>query len=420
MSTHCALAEDGRSLDELCADLMSKLTLCLHDCVARGAPMPTEVAEARRAELCQRGTPLNTDAHGWLDVSVELRHLSQLLLAPALPHLGTPGETLTIVPHLSIHGVPFCALPLPDGTPLVDAHPIAFAPSLTVMRQLLARADAADALNARDALVVGGARTAPSFGLPDIPHSECEARVVASTLGALGGMLVGEAAEARLLGDVLASHPLQFVHIACHARPNCLAVGTLTASSAQAAEEAEAEAEAKLAAINGAERGAALLYLSPRFAQGATEEAETEAKAAAEVAVLARECALNEEADACQQLGPIASGLVHMEVISQLGALHGHPSIFLSGSHTAGGQLSHDGVLGLGRSFLAVGARSVLACAWDAADEPSALLAQAYYKETQGTPARALRAAMRAVRTADAGRWDHPAFWSGWSLVGVS
>ena len=79
-------------------------------------------------------------------------------------------------------------------------------------------------------------------------------------------------------------------------------------------------------------------------------------------------------------------------------------------------------LLGLPRAFLAAGARSVLACMWDAADEPATALMAKFYSVLRSAPettqAEALRAAMRAVRKN--AKWRHPLFWAGYTLTGVS
>ena len=52
------------------------------------------------------------------------------MLHPILAHLPE-GAPLTIVPHAPLCIVPFCALPLPDGSPLVERHAISQVPPLT-------------------------------------------------------------------------------------------------------------------------------------------------------------------------------------------------------------------------------------------------------------------------------------------------
>ncbi len=130
----------------------------------------------------------------------------------------------------------------------------------------------------------------------------------------------------------------------------------------------------------------------------------------------------------------------------------------LSGSHTAAGNLSQDGVLGeamtvtmplsmsmsmcpcpcscpcsspfaapisgLRRTFLVAGARSVIAASWATADEPTTILSSEFYAALVADPTRsqaeALRLATKAVREAENGKWDHPAFWAAFSVMGAA
>ena len=108
--------------------------------------------------------------------------------------------------------------------------------------------------------------------------------------------------------------------------------------------------------------------------------------------------------------------------------LASHPSFVLSGSHAASGKPSQDGILGLPRSLLAAGARSVLGCLCDAVDDSTGALITKYHMalaeeaargSTRGH-ARALQAAMLAVRDAEGGKWAHPLFWAGFVLTGAA
>ena len=75
-------------------------------------------------------------------------------------------------------------------------------------------------------------------------------------------------------------------------------------------------------------------------------------------------------------------------------------------------------------TLLAAGAKSVLAAAWDTADEPTRILSKAFYTCLAAEPAmpqaEALRQAAKALRAADNGKWDHPAFWAAFSIVGAA
>jgi CHAT domain-containing protein len=75
-------------------------------------------------------------------------------------------------------------------------------------------------------------------------------------------------------------------------------------------------------------------------------------------------------------------------------------------------------VLGLTRSFLRAGARSVLVSLWAAHDGATALLMRAFYKRLNSGLRRgeALRGARSEVRE----RYQHPYFWAPFTLVGAS
>lgn len=82
------------------------------------------------------------------------------------------------------------------------------------------------------------------------------------------------------------------------------------------------------------------------------------------------------------QMTPVDEGLLFMDTVSET-YLRSHPTVVLSGSHAASGDLSHDAVLGMPRAFLAAGARSVLASMWDAVDEPASALVAKFYSVLQ-------------------------------------
>ena len=182
-------------------------------------------------------------------------------------------------------------------------------------------------------------------------------------------LLVGKEARATTILAQLAEAPLSVVHLATHSRPRCLA-------------------------------------LAPTMPDPSSEPTASTAIA---------------EEGAEQDTAPLDEGLLFMDAVSETW-LRAHPTVVLSGSHSAGGDLSHDGVLGLPRAFLAAGARSVVASMWDAADEPAAALMAKFYSVLRASPettqAEALRAAMRAVRRNP--KWRHPLFWAGYTLTGVS
>jgi CHAT domain-containing protein len=92
--------------------------------------------------------------------------------------------------------------------------------------------------------------------------------------------------------------------------------------------------------------------------------------------------------------------------------------VALSACQTGLGQLSGDGVIGLARSFLVAGARTVLVSLWNVSDVRTAELMAEFYREwlSRGADkASALRRAMLAVRK---GHPD-PRLWAPFLLVGA-
>ena len=124
------------------------------------------------------------------------------------------------------------------------------------------------------------------------------------------------------------------------------------------------------------------------------------------------------EVEAASGMGPIADGLLMMDSMIEL-PLRGHPSVMLSGSHGGAGYLSHDALLGLPRTLVACGARSVIASMWEVADEPAAALSEAFYARLVSSPKMAHAEALRHAILTTRAKWPHAAYWAGYTLLGV-
>ena len=107
--------------------------------------------------------------------------------------------------------------------------------------------------------------------------------------------------------------------------------------------------------------------------------------------------------------------------------------VVLSACRSAAGAQSADGLIGLTRAFFYAGAPAVLASLWDAADEPSARLAEEFYRryfQGAGKSAALREAQLRMIAALRSGRVqastvagpvalpEHPAFWAGFVLAG--
>jgi tetratricopeptide (TPR) repeat protein len=152
-----------------------------------------------------------------------MRSLADLLIPQEIRAALAAERPLLIAPHGLLHYLPFAALLLADGRPLLEHARVSVAPTLRTWEAIQARRHALEAVGAgRTALVCGlsefGGRAA------GLPHAEQEARSIA---GLLGGrlkpsvtLLLGASASAARLSDwrdsgVLAQFDI--IHLATHA-----------------------------------------------------------------------------------------------------------------------------------------------------------------------------------------------------------
>lgn len=94
--------------------------------------------------------------------------------------------------------------------------------------------------------------------------------------------------------------------------------------------------------------------------------------------------------------------------------------VVLSACRTGlGKRLRGEGLVGLPQSFLYAGASRVLVSLWAVEDEATATFMEAFYRallEESLRPAAALRAAQLKLRRSE--RWQAPAYWAGFVLIG--
>jgi len=233
-----------------------------------------------------------------------------------------------------------------------------------------------------------------------------------------------------MLGHALSAPAVRCVHFATHSSPDCLALAVSPAEKEAKKRALLATRDASLErAKGGADDDAIVDVTEGEVAKAASPAAIDVSDDAPPTAVVpassppepdeATIAAAEAEAEAEVDHG----SLLTLGALAEL-QLASCPTVVLAGSHGGAGQLSQDGVLGLRRTFLAAGARSVLAASWDVADEPTQLLMSAFYaalsKDATLSQAAALRTAVAAVRAADGGKWDHPAHWASFSITGAA
>ncbi|MEV6201769.1 CHAT domain-containing protein [Streptomyces sp. NPDC051771] len=139
------------------------------------------------------------------EMAEDMPDLFQRILSPLVDPLADrlgPEDTLLICPTGPLHHVPFHALAPGGGPILLERNPVAYLPSVSLLRTLAHRGVPAG----RGAVVVGD----PGG---DLPYAREEASVLAARLG--GRPLLGpEATRERVLADVAGAGVL---HAACHA-----------------------------------------------------------------------------------------------------------------------------------------------------------------------------------------------------------
>jgi len=207
-------------------------------------------------------------------------------------------------------------------------------------------------------LVVGNPVTLPQYELQEIPGSGTEAAEIAALAGGECTLWTGEDAKMQKVASMMQN--VSMLHFACHSQPGIL-VFAPTLPTAEEEEEYDEDGE------------------GPEY----------------------------------------DDGLLHKEHVHCLRLL-AKPTVVLSGSYTAAGSITEDGIVGLPRAFIAAGAKSVLATMWATQDESAPVLLKAWQSGLKSCPsqAKALRSAILALQAADGGKFKHPVHWAGFTLLG--
>jgi CHAT domain-containing protein len=299
------------------------------------------------------------------------------LIPPGLAARLPAGGELVIVPHGPLALVAFAALPIgsqPVGLGAREAlgsrYAIRYAPSLTTLRVVTARAGATERAGTgtrvaalRGALVVGNpmmprVRVARggSVRLPALPAAGREGRWVAQALGVRS--LTGRLATERAVRDRMAKAPV--IHLATH--------GFAYSADARALDS--------------------FVALAPDSLAGA-------------------------EGNGLLTVGEVIEDAPHLTA----------DLVVLSACQTGLGNLRQaEGTVGLQRAFLAKGARSVLVSLWSVSDEATELLMRRFYTHwlhdtDEPSKAEALRRAQGDVRRTP--KFSDPRFWAAFQLVGA-
>ncbi|MDY7078812.1 MAG: CHAT domain-containing protein [Chloroflexota bacterium] len=132
--------------------------------------------------------------------------LGDRLFSEVLPHL-TDVDLVYLVPTGPLHALPLHTLPVNNQT-LIERFPIAYAPSLTTLSRVVARARHRSHEDGKRALVVGN----PTNDLPSLASAEAVAREVASRFG-VEPLLRDQATKQAVLDKLPMARVVYFV---CH------------------------------------------------------------------------------------------------------------------------------------------------------------------------------------------------------------
>ncbi len=317
------------------------------------------------------------------------RDLYDQLLRPA-KELVTAARRVLICPDGPLHRLPFAALVAgeQDGRPLylADLKPLHTVVSATVYAELrkptragapeitlLAIGDPAyrSAPRAREASVEAGSGGAREPRFPPLPGARREVAAIAAVYGPAARVLLGEAAtESAVKREAPAA---RYLHLACHGH------------------------------LDSRDPLASFLALTPPRHHPTTTAPHHPTTSPSRQ--LTAPPAPN---DGLLQAHEILS---HLRLNADL--------VVLSACETGLGETTrHEGLVGLTRALQYAGARSIMVSLWSVADESTAALMAAVYRELRRGTSKdvALQRAMAAVR-ADP-RWRHPFYWAPFTLTG--
>jgi hypothetical protein len=295
--------------------------------------------------------------------------LARVLLPPSVFRKTAPDSELVIITDALTSLVPWAALPIDSmGTPLSQRYVIRVTPSASTLaerRQTLLPRNIRGAYFGRDALVVGDPAMPP--GEPPLPGARAEATWVADTVfaGRRVTLLTGRQATVRAVRERLATASL--IHLATHAavRPDVIQ-----------------------------SRGSYLQF-------AAVDSLEPSVLTVGEL------------------LDAAESGQLRLQ----------SPLVVLSACETGIGATSTtEGVLGLQRAFLALGAQAVLVGLWKVDDAATRALMGAFYRHLLDdldapSAAAALRRAQADMRSGAVPGWivdwAKPNAWAAFQVVGA-
>jgi len=325
-----------------------------------------------------RGLGVVSNASTRQTSSQRLSQLYQLLIAPIADLLPTvPTARIVFVPQGSLFLVPFPALQAPNGQYLIEQHTIEIAPSIQVL-DLISRQQA----TSRKQLNVG-VRESASL------KNRLKSSTFAATPSTSRTVIVGNPTMPQVA--IAAGQPPEQLLALPGAEQEARAIATLLKTSAligiQATETAVVQQMKTATLVHLATHG-----LLDDFLGLGVPGAIALAPSGKQDGLLT------------------ANEILDLKLSTDL--------VVLSACNTGQGRITGDGVVGLSRSLLSVGTRSIIVSLWAVPDEPTAFLMTEFYRtlyEQQLDKAQALRQAMLKTKQTYG---DAPLNWAAFTLIG--
>ncbi|MBD2356490.1 CHAT domain-containing protein [Tolypothrix sp. FACHB-123] len=317
-----------------------------------------KLVESSRESIGVVGRGIRVDYKGGTKQAEKLKQLHQLLIAPIAKHLpNNPDERVIFIPHESLFLVPFPALQDANDKYLIEKHTILTAPAIQVLEYTNKQNNQAlktKSLSTDNALIIGNP-IMPFIGIP--PKQLIP--------------LPGAEQEAQSIAKLLNTQPL---------------IGKQATKSTvlEKIQNAKIIHFATHGLLDGfGERVPGAIALSPDSPPSAKQANEGLLK---------------------------TTEIIDLKLNADL--------VVLSACDTGRGEITGDGVVGLSRSLLTAGAKSVVVSLWSVPDNSTAELMVEFYQQLQQNPdkAKALRQAMLKTMK----KHDHPIHWAAFTLVGES
>lgn len=330
--------------------------------------------------------------------SVELgRRLYSALWAPMASELGGEQPVL-LVPTGPLWMLSFATLPAPNGSRVIDRHPLSYALSLAWLSNIVSRPrpsrEGATALllGHGAASREGACARGQTVSWSALPGVRAEVDAIQRILG--DGAIVRMDDDAVLFQAQAWSGSFGILHFATHG----IACGDHPLNSFLVLSAPDLDAwrlerrENKTMIVSRRDPGLLPVEVPEELVRGNAPD---------------RLLALALEGDPRLDAGTVMADF-------QLNA----DLVVLSACDSGLGQPSGEGVIGMPRAFLAAGARSVVVSQWEVPDLPTTALMTAFYRgyARHGDKALALRDAMVETRKT----YPDPRAWAGFVLVGAA